>query len=94
MTNWRNIGDAPGLSGPPDPPPTILDDRNAVEELIAEQLGTDNSTVVEVLADLLIRNFSAVALVDAGRVLEKHMTPWIEEADKPIVDDIEPDEDD
>lgn len=96
MGNWRQIGDAPGLSGPPDPEPTIREDETALIDLFCENEIPDY--LAEILADLVCHSFSDAAMARAKEALQDKLTPMIDKADDEAAaarragPDIEPDD--
>jgi hypothetical protein len=79
-TNWRNIGNAPGLSGPPDPEPSIFDDIRLVEEALSDAGIPDY--LCEALAEVASRNWTPEAWADQLRHVYRHVDPIIEKAER------------
>ena len=72
--------DAPGLYGPPDDPPSIMDDQADVEELFSDAGIPDY--LCSIFADLCCNGFGEHAKQRAMRDLYRHLMPMIEDADK------------
>lgn len=77
--NWRNIGDAPGLSGPPDPEPTILDDAALVENALSDAGIPDY--LCTALADVATAGWTEESWASQLAYVRRHVEPIIERAD-------------
>lgn len=80
MANYRNIGDAPGLSGPPDPEPSIFDDLCTVEEILSDNGLPDY--LCTAFAEIASRGWVVEAWGDQMAYIERHIQPILDKAEK------------